>query len=59
MRELKTLKLTMDELAILLEALEQFDHTRLERWELDGYAIGEDKSEFVNTLEETIRASYY
>ena len=49
----------MDQLATLLEALEDFDHTRLDRWELDGYTDGEDKSEFVNTLEETIRASYY
>jgi len=59
MREVKTVKLTMDQLATLLEALEQFDHTRLDRWELDGYTDGQDKSEFIDSLEETLKASYY
>jgi hypothetical protein len=59
MQETKNIRLTMDELATLLEALEQFDHTRLDRWELGGYADGEDKSPFIDSLEETLRASYY
>jgi hypothetical protein len=59
MTETATIKLSMDQLATLLEALEQFDHTRLDNWALDGYTQGEDKSPFMDNLEETLRACYY
>ena len=58
MKEPKAIQLTMDELITLIEALEHYDHTRLNRWTLGGFSEGEDKAPFVDALEVKIRDFY-
>lgn len=55
MREIITIPLTRDQWSTILEALENYDHNRLELWQLDDYPTGSDKEDYVSDLEDKIR----
>lgn len=49
-----TIKLTADELSVLISALERFDHNLISEWELDGIPSGEDKMDYLFDLVEKL-----
>ena len=55
MRETITIPLTRDQWSTILEALEDYDHRRLDLWQLDDYDTGTDKEDYVSDLEDKIR----
>lgn len=49
-----TIKLTADELSVLVAALERFDDNLIIDWELDGIPAGQDKIDFLFDLAEKL-----
>jgi len=52
---MQTLKLTTDQISVILEVLEDFNVDRFKLWELDDFDTGTDKEDYIVRLEEALR----
>lgn len=50
------LKLTDDQISVILEALQNFNVDRITAWQLDNFDSGTDKDDYVIEIEETLTA---
>jgi hypothetical protein len=48
--------ITKDELSVIVLALEELSPDRITSWQLDTFATGSDKSEFIDSLLEKLGA---
>lgn len=48
--------LTRDELSVIVKALEELNPESITMWQLDNFATGSDKSDFIDSLLEKLGA---